>query len=54
MARKHRPEDISSKLLEAEIVLAQGCARADACRRFGVTEQSFYPWRGSYGGMNMD
>ncbi|EQB16854.1 transposase [Novosphingobium lindaniclasticum LE124] len=42
MARKHKPEEIIGKLREAEIVLAQGGTVADACRRIGVTEQSYY------------
>jgi transposase-like protein len=27
---------------------------ADACRRIGVTEQSYYRWRREYGGLKMD
>ena len=54
MARKHRPEEIIGKLREAEIVLAQGGTVADACRRIGVTEQSYYRWRKEYGGLKMD
>lgn len=54
MARKHKPEDIIGKLREAEIVLAQGGTFADACRRIGVTEQSYYRWRKEYGGLKMD
>ena len=54
MARKHRPEEIIGKLREAEIVLAQGGAVSDACRRLGVTEQTYYRWRKEYGGMKMD
>ena len=54
MARKHKPEDIIGKLREAEIVLAQGGTVADACRRIGVTEQSYYRWRKEYGGLKMD
>ncbi len=42
MARTHKPEEIIGKLREAEIVLAQGGTVADACRRIGVTEQSYY------------
>ncbi|WP_188824042.1 IS3 family transposase, partial [Novosphingobium indicum] len=53
-ARKHKPEEIISKLREAEIVLAQGGTVADACRRIGVTEQSYYRWRKEYGGLKMD
>jgi transposase-like protein len=26
----------------------------DACRRIGVTEQSYYRWRKEYGGLKMD
>lgn len=54
MARKHKPEDIIGKLREAEIVLAQGGTVVDACRRIGVTEQSYYRWRKEYGGLKMD
>ncbi|EQB10364.1 hypothetical protein L284_17220 [Novosphingobium lindaniclasticum LE124] len=51
MARKHKPEEIIGKLREAEIVLAQGGTVADACRRIGVTEQSYYRWRKEYEGI---
>ena len=51
MARRHKPEEIIGKLREAEIVLAQGGTVADACRRIGVTEQSYYRWRKEYGGL---
>lgn len=39
---------------EAEIVLAQGGTVADACRRLGVTEQTYYRWRKEYGGLKVD
>jgi transposase InsO family protein len=54
MARKHKLEEIIGKLREAEIVLAQGGTVADASRRIGVTEQSYYRWRKEYGGLKMD
>ena len=54
MARKHKPEEIIGKLREAEIVLAQGGTVGDACRRIGVTEQSYYRWRKEYGGLKID
>lgn len=38
MARGHKPEEIIGKLREAEVVLAQGGAVADTCRRIGVTQ----------------
>lgn len=42
MASKPKPEEMIGKLREAEIVLAKGGTVADACRRIGVTEQSYY------------
>ena len=54
MGKRHQPEEIIGKLREAEIVLAQGGTVADACRRIGVTEQSYYRWRKEYGGVRVD
>lgn len=54
MGRKHKPEEIIGKLREAEIVLAQGGTVLDACRRLGVTEQTYYRWRKEYGGLKVD
>lgn len=54
MARRHKPEEIIGKLREAEIVLAQGGTVEDACRRIGVTVQTYYRWRREYGGLKMD
>lgn len=54
MGKKHKSEEIIGKLCEAEIVLAQGGTVSDACRRIGVTEQSYYRWRKEYGGLKMD
>lgn len=53
MARKHKPEEIIGKLREAEIVLAQGGTAAEASRRIGVTEQTYYRWRKEYGGLKV-
>jgi putative transposase len=52
--RRHKPEEIIGKLREAEIVLAQGGTVPDACRRIGVTEQTYYRWRKEYGGLKVD
>jgi transposase-like protein len=54
MGKKHKPEEIIGKLREAEIVLAQGGTVPDACRRLGVTEQTYYRWRKEYGGLKVD
>jgi transposase-like protein len=52
--KKHTPEEIIGKLREAEIVQAQGGTVADACRRIGVTEQTYFRWRKEFGGLKLD
>lgn len=54
MARKHKLEEIIGKPREAEVVRAPGGTVPDACRRIGVTEQSYYRCRKEYGGLKMD
>lgn len=55
MARKkHTAEEVIGKLREAEIVQAQGGTVGDACRRIGVTEQTYFRWRKEYGGLKVD
>lgn len=44
MAKSHKPEEITGKLREAEILLTQCGTVADASQRIGVTEQSYYRW----------
>ncbi|EQB10691.1 hypothetical protein RLDS_06250 [Sphingobium lactosutens DS20] len=53
-SKKHKPEEIIGKLREIEIVLAQGASTAEACRRIGVSEQTYYRWRKEYGGLKTD
>ena len=52
--RKHTPEEIINKLREAEVVVAAGSTVAEASRRIGVSEQTFYRWRAEYGGLRID
>ena len=52
--REHTPEEIINKLREAEVVIAAGSTVADASRRIGVSEQTFYRWRAEYGGLRID
>ena len=53
MGRRHQPEEVIGKLREAEIVLSQGGSVADASRRIGVTQQTYYRWRKEFGGLKM-
>jgi len=47
------PEQIISKLREAEIHLSKGSTVVDCCRRLGVTENTYYRWRKEYGGLDV-
>ncbi len=51
--RRHTPEQIITKLREAEVALAQGRSVAQVCKALGVTEQTYYRWRKEYGGMQV-
>jgi transposase-like protein len=55
MVRKaFKPEQIISKLREAEVLLSQGSTVGEASRKLGVTEQTYYRWRKEYGGMRVE
>jgi putative transposase len=55
MARKHfTPEQIINMLREAEVHLSQGTPIAQACKKLGISEQSYYRWRKEYGGLRTD
>jgi len=47
------PEQIISKLREAEIHLSKGSTVVDCCRQLGVTENTYYRWRKEYGGLDV-
>ena len=52
--RRHTAEEIIGKLRTAEIELAKGLAMAEAVRKLGITEQTYYRWRKEYGGLRLD
>ena len=55
MARKRfSAEEIIQKLREAEVHLSQGNTIPEACRKIGVTNQTYYHWRKEYGGVRTD
>ncbi|MFC2167193.1 IS3 family transposase [Acidobacteriota bacterium] len=55
MARKrYSPEQIISMLREAEIIQSKGSTIIEACRKLGISEQTYYRWRKDYGGMRVD
>ena len=55
MVRKNfTAEQIINKLREAEVHINQGIPVAEASRKIGVTEQTYYRWRREYGGMRIE
>ncbi len=55
MVRKNfTPEQIINKLREAEVHISQGIPIAEASRKIGVTEQTYYRWRKGYGGLRIE
>jgi transposase-like protein len=53
-AKKHSAEEIISKLRAAELEIAKGRTAAEAAKKIGVTEQTYYRWRKEYGGLRTD
>ena len=53
-AFKALEEQIIPKLREAEVALARGATVGQACKKLGVTEQTYYRWRMEYGGLRLD
>jgi transposase-like protein len=47
-------EQIIQKLREAELELARNQTVPQACKKIGVTEQTYYRWRKEYGGLRTD
>jgi transposase-like protein len=52
--KRHKPEEIVSKLRQVEVLVGQGIARIDAIREVSIAEQTYYRWRKQYGGMGTD
>ena len=50
----YSPEQIISKLREAEILLSQGETVSTASRKIGVSAHTYYRWRREYGGLRVD
>ncbi len=53
-AKKHTAEQIIAKLRTTELELAKGRTAAQAAKKIGVTEQTYYRWRTEYDGLQTD
>ena len=52
--KRFNPEEIIHKLREADVLLSQGRTIAEVCKHLAVTDQTYYRWRKTYGGMKVD
>ena len=52
MKKRHSPEQIVSKLRQADVALGKGLKVPEVCRQLEISEQTYYRWRTKYGGMD--
>ena len=52
--KRHKPEEIVTKLRQVDVLVGQGMGRPDAIRQVSITEQTYYRWRKQYSGMGTD
>jgi putative transposase len=52
--KRHKPEEIVTKLRQVDVLVSQGQNVADAIRQTGVTEVTYYRWRQEFGGLKSD
>lgn len=51
---RYTPEQIAHLLREAEVHLSQGRTVREMCRELGFAEQTYYRWRRTYGGLDVN
>ena len=52
--KKHTPEQIVSKLRDADVMLNSGKDLAVVLQSLGVSDATYHRWRRQYGGMKSD
>ena len=52
--KRHTPEQVVSKLRDADAALGKGSSVAQVCKRLGVSEHTYYRWRKRYGNLSQD
>lgn len=51
--KPYRPEEIISKLREADVLIRQGKKVVEVIKALGITDVTYYRWRQEYGGMSV-
>ena len=52
--QRYTTEEIIHKLREADVLVGQGQTIAQVTKQIGVTEQTYFRWRKSHGGLRID
>ena len=52
--KRYTPEQIITKLREADVLQAKGQSVPEVCRQIGISDQTYYNWRKEYGGLRID
>jgi len=52
--KRYSPEQIITKLRQAEVELSRGLRPPQICKKLVVSEQTHYRWRKEYGGLRLD
>jgi len=54
MAKQTSVEKAIKSLRQVEVLQSQGSTITDACRKIGITDQTYYRWRKEYGRLSLD
>jgi putative transposase len=54
LRKRHKPEEIVTKLRQIDVLVSQGQGIADAIRQIGVSEVTYYRWRQEFGGLKIE
>ena len=52
--KRYKPEEITAKLQQVDVLVAQGESIADATRQVGISESRYYRWRQERGALKRD
>jgi putative transposase len=50
--KRFTPDQIVSKLRQADVELGKGLTVKEVCRKIEISEHTYYRWRQKYGGMS--
>ena len=52
--KRHKLEELVTKLRQVDVLVSQGQGIADAIRQIGVSEVTYYRWRQEFGGLKTE